>query len=271
VCKGYLKTHGPYAFFKGKSLGRVFLEKEVNTLRSLLEVLITHNIRTVYVLFSGGRDSLVTLDLSRRASKALDVSVYAVHVDTTISTPGNLEYVKETCQRLRVKLIVLRPKENFFKLVEKWGFPTATRRWCCYHLKLEPLKRFFSSLNHVALGKTLIVDGIRAEESPRRRTFPKLGFHRHFKCLCYHPIFEWTDYDVRIYISQHKLKENPLYKILPRATECWCTAFKTADQFKLLKRYFPELFEKFVEAEKKLKNGGSALFRHGRKIYLRDL
>jgi 3'-phosphoadenosine 5'-phosphosulfate sulfotransferase (PAPS reductase)/FAD synthetase len=152
--------------------------------------------------------------------------------------------------------------------VKRWGFPTATRRWCCYHLKIAPLKAFFRGVD---TSKALVVDGIRAEESWRRREFPKLAWHKHFRCLNYHPIFEWTKEDVLRYIKETGLKENPLYSKLPRVTECWCTAFKTAEQFKILKENWPELFQKFIEAEASLKTGGSALFRNGKRIYLKDL
>jgi len=114
----------------------------------------------------------------------------------------------------------------------------------------------------------LIVDGIRREESRRRKTFPKIGFHKHFKRLCYHPIFDWSKQDVLSYISQYSLPENPLYEKLPRASECRCTAFKTIKQFKILKENWPDLFMKLVEAESKLKPGRSALFKMERECIL---
>jgi len=226
----------------------------------------TSNVDYLYCLFSGGRDSLVALHLSKTVCKGIPLE--AVHVDTTVSTPGNLEYVRGVCEALNVKLTIVKPRNDFFTYVEKWGFPTVTRRWCCYHLKIEPLKDYFSRQSDKS---GLIVDGMRREESYRRENFPKLSFHRHFKRLCYHPIFDWSLKDVLNYISKNNLPVNPLYQKLPRATECWCTAFKTVEQFKTLKESFPELFRKFLEAEGKLKPGRSALFKNGRKIYLRDL
>ena len=263
------RVYGPYAYTGNRSLGRVYTERELETLESFVETIRSHGIKRIFVLFSGGRDSLVALHLAHRVSRALKMRLKAVHIDTTISTPGNLEYVETTCKRLGIELIVVRPKRTFFDLVERWGFPTATRRWCCYHLKIEPLKRYFAGER--PLDDALVVDGIRRDESPRRQEFPKLGYHKHIKALCYHPIFEWDKKDVLEYIANHNLRENPLYECLPRAAECWCTAFKTARQFKILKQICPELFAKFVELEAKLRTGGSALFSKGRRIYLRDL
>ena len=220
-----------------------------------------------YVLFSGGRDSLVTLHLVKKVCETMDTQLLAVYVDTTNSTPGNTEYVRKICKELKINLKVLYPKEDYFSLVKKWGFPTVTRRWCCYHLKIEPLRRFFRKIQQ----PKVIFDGIRKNESARRREFPIVGWHRHFKALNCHPIFDWKEEDVKKYIELNRLEENPLYKIFPRATECWCTAFKTVSQFKALKEHFPEFFQKFVELEKSLRTGGSALFRNGKRIYLKDL
>jgi len=242
--------------------------RERETLDSFTEVVEDSLTETIYALFSGGRDSLVALHISKIISDRLRVRLTAIHVDTTISTLGNIEYVQRVCSELQVRLITLRPRYDFFTLVSKWGFPTVTRRWCCYHLKVEPLKTFFKSID---VSRALVIDGIRAEESWRRRNFPELGYHKHFRCLNYHPIFHWRKEDVLKYIMLHDLPDNPLYEKLPRVTECWCTAFKTVGQFTVLKREWPEFFRKFVEAEARLEKGGSALFRDGRRIYLKDL
>lgn len=247
---------------------KAILDKEINTVREFCEVVEKNNVNYLYCLFSGGRDSLVTLHISKKVSKHLAVPLEAIHVDTTISTPGNLRYVKTVCGELDVKLSIVKPKHDYFTYVERWGFPTATRRWCCYHLKIEPLKNYFKNRN---VHNGLLVDGIRKDESPKRRGFPKIGVHKHFRILCYHPIFEWERVDVLNYISMNALKENPLYNVFPRATECWCPAFKTVKQFEMLKKNFPEFFHKLIDAENKLKSGGSALYKNGKKIYLKDL
>ena len=241
--------------------------KKLRRSRKLVQDFIINNYKPI-VLFSGGRDSLVVLHIVKTVAESIGIDdVTAIYADTTVSTPGNLDYVKDVCKELEVTLVVVKPEQDFFKLVEKWGFPTRTRRWCCYALKIKPIKDYLKTIED----NKVIFDGIRRNESHKRRNYPEIGYHRHFKCPCCHVIFYWSSNDVRRYIEKYKLKENPLYRIFPRATECWCTAYKTANQFKALKEHFPELFAKFVEAEAKLKTGGSALFKGGKKIYLRDL
>lgn len=221
-----------------------------------------------YVLFSGGRDSLTALHITTQVAKAVQREVVAVHADTTIATPGNVDYVAGICERLDVRLKVVKPAEDYFTLVKKWGFPTVTRRWCCYHLKIEPIKRFILEMSN----PKIIIDGIRKEESPKRRGFPKLGYHKHFKCLNCHPIFDWSTVHVRKYINSHNLKENPVYSLgLCRASECWCPVFKRLEQFKALRLHHPELFKRLIELESSLTTKGSMLFRSGKKVYLKDL
>jgi phosphoadenosine phosphosulfate reductase len=221
-----------------------------------------------YVLFSGGKDSLVSLHMCKRAAIDAGSELKAVYVDTTASIPDNMKYVRSTCKKLKIDLEVLRPNPGYFSLVEKWGFPTIRRRWCCYHLKIKPMKDYFLSQSE----SRVVVDGIRADESPKRGQFPKVGFHRHFKCPCYHIIFNWTKKDTMQYISRHRLRLNPLYsKGFFRASECWCPVYKTVNQFVSLKKHYPEFFNKLVVLESKLNSGGSALFKNGKKIYLRNL
>jgi phosphoadenosine phosphosulfate reductase len=242
-----------------------FRKLEERTITEARTILKGHD---PYVLFSGGKDSLVSLHLCQRATIDMGSKLKAVYIDTTASIPDNLNYVKSICQSFQIDLEILRPDPGYFSLVEKWGFPTIQRRWCCYHLKIKPMKNYFLSQP----SSRIVVDGLRADESQRRGQFPKIGFHRHFKCLCYHIIFNWTKKDVLRYISRHKLPLNPLYaKGFSRASECWCPVYKTVGQFLSLKKHYPEFFAELVMLESKLKSGGSALFKNGKRIYLRDL
>jgi len=269
TCKGRHSRHGPYLYYSGNYVGRLkianpVLEKEIWSV-NVVSPLIKE--ADPYVLFSGGRDSLVTLHLVSKVAEAFRKRVVAIHVDTTVSTPGNREYVEDVCREIGVKLVILQPKRDYFTLVERWGFPTPTRRWCCYSLKIEPIKDFLNKIQ----GAKVIFDGIRSEESFKRRGYPIIGFHKHFRCLCCHTIFTWSSEDVKRYIAKNGLRENPLYRFFPRASECWCTAFKTIDQFRALSLHYPEFFNKLVELESRLKGGGSALYKNGRKVFLKTL
>ena len=72
------------------------IEETINRIQALLET----NEAQPYVLFSGGKDSLTTLSLVKDASKRLGKKIVAVHADTTVGLPENLDYVQRICQFL---------------------------------------------------------------------------------------------------------------------------------------------------------------------------
>ena len=64
----------------------------------------------VYVSFSGGKDSLVLLDIARK----LYPNIQAVFVDTGLEYPEIRDFVKST-----ENVVWLRPKMNFKQVIEK--------------------------------------------------------------------------------------------------------------------------------------------------------
>lgn len=240
-------------------------ELELGTMEEIKNVLVKAQ---PFVLFSGGRDSVVTLDLTRKVAENLERDLIAIHADTTIGLFENLDYVRSACKLLGVKLVIVRPDFDFFELARRKGFPRHNARWCCYQLKVDPIGKYLRAVS----GEKIILDGIRAEESRQRTKMSQYSWHKKFTCNVFHPIFYWKRTDVIEYLRRHNLPENPLYsKGFKRATECWCGVFKSVEEFKLLLRGYPEFFEKLVDLEASMRNGGSFLFKQGKKVYLRDL
>jgi 3'-phosphoadenosine 5'-phosphosulfate sulfotransferase (PAPS reductase)/FAD synthetase len=233
-----------------------------------IESKIGNNGTNVYVLFSGGKDSLATLSLVTEACKPLNKKVVAVHADTTVGIPDNLGYVTTACQQLMSELVIVRPKRDYFELAQHKGLPRFGARWCCGELKVKPLSIYFSSQP----GSKIILDGIRSEESKIREVMPRMSWHKHFSSYVYHPIKDWTSEQLYSYLAEQNLSLNPLYaKGFRRASECWCGVFKGVAEFKILKDTYPDFFNKLVELEASMRNGSSYLFKNGKKVYLKDL
>jgi phosphoadenosine phosphosulfate reductase len=217
-----------------------------------------------YVFFSGGKDSLAVLSLAKKALSGVE----AIHVDTTVSIPKNLKYVRSVCKELGVKLHIVRPEKTFFELAVEKGFPTFRRRWCCDYLKLRPVKKFMCTRNP----NRVCFDGQRREESVRRETLPLRQWRDYLGCYLYHPILDWTREDVEDYLKQEGLPINPLYaEGFRRAPECWCGLYKSPEEFLLLKSRYPDFFSSLLKLENSMHNGGSLLYCGGRRVYLRDL
>jgi len=227
---------------------------------------VSEGFERVYVMFSGGRDSLVVLHLTVTAL-GLD-RVEALFIDTGIATPGLPEYVRDTCSLMGVKLNVVKPKYDYFELVLRKGFPTITRRWCKEFLKLRPLKEWLSTINGKEI---LLVTGVRADESWMKSKAEKLYNHPLLGVPTYAPILEWSSEHVKAYIKLYGLKENPLYERYGKAYDCWCSVYKSPADFALLALNNPSFFAKFVEVEEKLRSKGSGLYYNGEKIYFKDI
>lgn len=112
-------------------IGGMKLKKEASLVEgtiSKIQGLMSNNGALPFVLFSGGKDSLVTLDLVNRASERLQRKPIAIHADTTVSLPCNIEYVKNICGQLKVEPVIVRPRASYFELAERWGLPRFRAR-----------------------------------------------------------------------------------------------------------------------------------------------
>ena len=224
--------------------------------------------RQPFVLFSGGRDSLAALVYLKNIAENVGNNVVAVHADTTVGLPCNIKYIKKICRLIKVKLVIVRPKNDYFTLAERWGLPRFQARWCCHALKIGPVNDYLKNQQK----DKIVFDGIRAEESKRRSEIEFIKYDKKFGYLTCHPLLYWTREDVKAYLEKNGLPINPAYKQgFKRASECWCGVFKDPAEFELLFNYYPAMFDRLLELEAKQKSNFAYIYSHGKKIYLRDI
>jgi phosphoadenosine phosphosulfate reductase len=170
------------------------IESAIRILRLAAMEAESHN-QPVEIAYSGGKDSDVLLQLAKESG----IKVRAIYKNTTIDPPGTMAHVRA------MDVEVVQPKLSFFKLIEKKGYPSMFRRFCC-----EKMKEY-KILDVLAVG-------VRADESPKRKrnykTFEKCRvYNQHSKVHQYAPIYDWSLMDVIQFVNSRNLTLAPHYLI----------------------------------------------------------
>lgn len=151
------------------------------------------SMHNVALAFSSGKDSVVLDYLAKEAG----VKVQRFHNVTTIDPPGTLSFAKKhNCD-------LVRGHYSFLDLVEKKGFPTMFRRFCCKELK----ERYYADY---------ALFGIRKDESVKRSkcysSFDDIYYYTKKKYTNrFFPLLNFTDKEIAEIIVSHSLECHPLY------------------------------------------------------------
>ena len=140
--------------------------------------------------FSGGKDSIVTLDIVRRAG----VKHRAVFCMSYIDPPEVLKFIRKHYPYVEWR----RPTKNIYEEIVKQGLPSWKHRWCC-----KVIKESGTAKN--------VVTGVRAEESRQRAARTRTDVWEKRKRWMYKPIFHWQEWAVWEYIEKYSLPYPTLY------------------------------------------------------------
>ncbi|MGQ4871757.1 MAG: phosphoadenosine phosphosulfate reductase family protein [Candidatus Thorarchaeota archaeon] len=191
--------------------------------------LAEHANKRTAVSFSGGKDSLVALDLAYRVGIRR-----AVFCDTTIEFDETIHYVEDVARFYGISIDVVKPPLDFFTLMEHVTAPSRRQRWCCEVFKFGPLSKWALENEVVAF-----VTGLRKEESHGRTSYSMIDRNPIMPVLQINPLLEWSEEMVWSYIRQYNLPVNPLYQYFSRVG-CWCCPYKTSSEWEMIRRVFPD-------------------------------
>lgn len=177
---------------------------------------------SIFVSFSGGKDSTVTSNL---VMKALGTEkVLHIYGDTTLEYPTSKTYVDEFRKRYPTTpmLIAKNRDQDFNNLCEVVGPPSRVLRWCCTVFKTGAITK---KIEQIFRDKTRILSfqGIRRAESASRSKYDRdSDSSKISKQIAASPIIDWLDYDVWLYILGNKVAFNEAYKQGFTRVGCWC-------------------------------------------------
>lgn len=182
------------------------------------------------VAFSGGKDSLLLLDLVAKALPPENFYVVfsntGMELDETLHT---IEKAKRHWPNLRFEEAKchMDPLQSW----DEFGPPGRRLRWCCAVHKSVPTILKLRELTGQYDVQAVVYDGVRAEESARRAKYDEISVGaKNINQVNCSPILKWNTAELFVYLLHNNIYLNDAYryglfrmgcKVCPMSSAWW--------------------------------------------------
>ena len=221
------KSTGIQVLNTGAILQPIDIETMCEKNREILDIVEQVTVKKIYriykrhrkldcfhVAFSGGKDSVVLLELVKKALPHSKIMV--LFGDTKMEFPDTYTLVNQVEVQCKEEGIEFYRASSHFEPEESWclfGPPSRALRWCCSVHKAAPqtlrIREILGKSNYTGMDFV----GVRAQESTARAGYGEENFGKKQKGQYSHnSILDWTSAEIWMYIFTHKLPINETYK-----------------------------------------------------------
>lgn len=268
----------------GKPLQFVDIQTMVKKNQELLETLVQDTIKKIYntyvdykdkvdvfyVAFSGGKDSVVALDLVQKALPHNGFEVLFGDTDMEFPTTKRLvENIASLCKQNDINFYTAKSDISATDTWDKFGAPARRLRWCCTVHKTAPVINMLCEIHNINRIHAMMITGVRGDESTARSDYEELSFGKKLTGqYSFHPILEWSSAEVFLYIFKNNLQLNEAYKYGFNRVGCIMCPNSSEKHEYIKRKCFPDLVDLFCE--KIISNSKKELSGENAKIFLEN-
>lgn len=169
--------------------------------------------RKFVVAFSGGKDSLVLLDLVAKALRPDEFVVIFSNTGMELSaTIDAVEKAKARYEKLRFYEAASHMTPN--KTWDAFGPPGRRLRWCCSVHKSVPTILKLREITGDYNAKAVVFEGVRREESATREGYDYIRDGvKNINQVNVSPILEWGTAEIYLYLLKNGIFLNDVYRL----------------------------------------------------------